>query len=120
MSDEHDDSFPSFNGMNRPAMVYGVPMVLGIFTALFIIASFFGGLFMGLGGYVSAILPSIGIIFLIFIKLICEDDPNALAFIKWRFRAIVLKIVQGNPVIYVTSNDKIRRVYNANRQFKKR
>ena len=120
MSEEDDDdSFPSFNGMNRPAMVYGVPMVLGIFTILFIIVSFFGGLLLGLNPYISAILPSVGFTFLLFIRIICEDDPNAFAFVKWRFKAISLKIIQGNPIIFVTSNNEKRRVLNASRQFKK-
>lgn len=118
MNNNDDNSFPSFNGMNRPAMVYGVPMVLGIFTALFIILSLFGGLYLKLG-FFSWILPSLGLLFLLFIKIICEDDPNALAFIKWRIRAILLRISQGNPVIHLSSNGAIRRVYNANRQFKK-
>lgn len=119
IDEEDDNSFPSFNGMNRPAMVYGVPMVLGIFTVLFILASFFGGLLIGLGIYISAILPTLGFAFLLFIKIICEDDPNAFAFVKWRLKAILLKIIQGNPIIFVTSNNEKRKVLNANRQFKK-
>lgn len=116
--DNEEDTFPSFNGMNRPAMAFGIPMVTGIFTALFIILSFFGGLSLNLGFY-SLFLPLLGVVFLIFLKVISEDDPNALAFIKWRFRAIFIKIFQGNAVIYLTSNDLNRRKYNANRQFKK-
>lgn len=113
-----DVVFPSFNGLNRPAMAFGIPMVIGIFTALFIILSFFGGLYFSLGFY-SLFLPSLGVIFLVFLKVICEDDPNALAFIKWRFRAILIRLFQGNAIIYLTSNDLNRRKYNANRQFKK-
>jgi len=120
MNEDDDDSFPSFNGMNRPAMVYGVPMVLGIFTVLFIIVSFFGGLLLKVGIYISAVLPSLGFAFLLFIRIICEDDPNAFAFVRWRLKAILLKIIQGNPIIFVTSNNENRKVLNANRQFKKR
>lgn len=113
-----EEEFPSFNGMNRPAMTYGVPMVLGIFTVLFIILSFFGGIYLKLG-YFSLALPTCGLFFLIFIKIICEDDPNALAFIKWRIKAIIT-IFKGNQVIHLSSNGcSSRKVYNANRQFKK-
>lgn len=115
---DDDNSFPSFNGLNRPAMVYGIPMVLGIFTALFIILSLFGGFYLNLG-YFAWILPSFGLMFLLFIKIICEDDPNALAFIKWRVRAYALMFSQSNPVIHLSSNGTSRKVYNANRQFKK-
>ncbi|NBI13682.1 conjugal transfer protein TraD [[Haemophilus] felis] len=119
MSDNNeDDSFPSFNGMNRPAMVYGVPMVLGIFTALFIVLSLFGGFYLKLG-YYAWILPSLGLMFLLFIKIISEDDPNALAFIRWRIRAYLIMLSQGNPIIHLSSNAVSRKVYNANRQFKK-
>ncbi|EGT80727.1 putative type IV secretion system, VirB3 / TrbD / AvhB [Haemophilus haemolyticus M21639] len=27
-----NESYPSFNGMNRPAMVFGVPMVAALFV----------------------------------------------------------------------------------------
>ncbi|MFQ0972232.1 VirB3 family type IV secretion system protein [Gilliamella sp. BG6] len=117
-NNDEDDSFPSFNGMNRPAMVYGIPMVMGIFTCLFIVLSLFAGFYAKLG-YFSWVAPLAGLFFLLFLKLICEDDPNALAFIKWRIRAVLLKISQGNSVIYLSSNDTKRKVYNANRQFKK-
>ncbi|WP_439295215.1 VirB3 family type IV secretion system protein [Lonepinella sp. BR2882] len=119
MSDlENEFSFPSFNGMNRPAMMYGVPMVLGIFTLLFIIVTLFGGMSLNLGVY-SLVLPTIGLLFLLFIKIICEDDPNALSFMKWRFKAILLKLQQGNPIIHLSTNGTDRKVYNANRKFKK-
>jgi type IV secretion system protein VirB3 len=118
MNGDDDDTFPSFNGMNRPAMVYGIPMVLGIFTALFIVLSLFAGFYAKLG-YFAWIAPLTGLFFLVFIKVVCEDDPNALAFIKWRIRAILLKISQGNSVIYLSSDDANRKVYHANRQFKK-
>lgn len=119
MSDNDDPSFPSFNGMNRPAMVYGIPMVLGIFTALFIVLSLFGGLYLELG-YLAWVLPILGVFFLVFVKVVCEDDPNAFSFIKWRIKAVRLRISQGNPIIHLSSNSSIRKVYNANRQFKKR
>ena len=107
-----NESYPSFNGMNRPAMVFGVPMVAALFVLCFMVVSGFLGSFLNWGFY-SLIL------YLFFLKIICEDDPNALAFIKWRLKAILIKQAQGNPVILLTSDSKKREVYNARRQFKK-
>lgn len=113
-----NESFPSFNGMNRPAMVMGTPMIPALFTLTLMIATAFLGGFLDWGVY-SFILPSIGAIYLLFLKIACEDDPNALAFIKWRIKAIFIKQGQGNPVILLTSDSQKREVYNARRQFKK-
>ncbi|OOF77868.1 hypothetical protein BKG96_07550 [Rodentibacter caecimuris] len=113
-----NESFPSFNGMNRPAMVLGVPMVAALFILSFMVATGFLGAFLNWGFY-SLILPALGAIYLLFLKIICEDDPNALAFIKWRLKAILIKQTQGNPVILLTSDSHKREVYNARRQFKK-
>ena len=84
------ESFPSFNGMNHPAMVFGVPMVAALFILCFMVVTGFLGNFLNWGFY-SLILPVLGAIYLFFLKIACEDDPNALAFIKWRIKAIFLK-----------------------------
>ena len=113
-----EQTFPAFNGMNRPAMVFGVPMVPALFILCFMVISGFLGSFLNWGFY-SFVLPAFGAIYLLFLKIICEDDPNALAFIKWRLKAILIKQIQGNPVILLTSESKKREAYNARRQFKK-
>lgn len=113
-----DESFPTFNGMNRPAMMFGVPMVAALLTLMFIIFTGFGGVFLNWGFY-SLILPAIGLSYLFFLKVICEDDPNALSFVRWRAKAVLLKQSQGNPVIYLTSESQKRDTYNARRFFKK-
>ena len=113
-----NESFPSFNGMNRPAMVFGVPMVAALCILCFMVVSGFLGSSLNWGFY-SLILPALGAIYLLFLKIVCEDDPNALAFIKWRAKAILIKQSQGNPVILLTSDSQKREVYNARRQFKK-
>ena len=73
---------------------------------------------MGLGKF-SLIAPSFGVIFLIAVKIICQDDPNAFAILKWKFKAIQLKLQQQNPIIYISSNGSKREAYNARRSFKK-
>lgn len=113
-----DEKFPSFNGLNRPAMMFGVPMVAALFTLIFMIITAFLGVMLGAGKY-SLILPFFGFCYLIFLKIICADDPNALAIVQYRLQARLLKISQGNPVIYLTSNSTKRDLYNARRQFKK-
>lgn len=115
---ELEKTFPSFNGMNRPAMVLGIPMVEANFVLCFVVFFGFLGSFLDWGKY-SLILPSFGGLYLLFLKIVCEDDPNATAFIKWRIKAVLLKWGQGNPVILLNSENKKREEYNARQRFKK-
>ena len=111
-----EEKYPSFNGMNRPAVVkvIGTPLMptlilggISVFSVM--IASFYE--------MTTYALP-IPIISLI----ACEDNPNALAQIKWQVRAFFVKLFQGNnKVICLSSDDDLKREkYNARRQFKKR
>lgn len=118
IENEEDYTFPTFNGMNRPAMMYGIPMMIGLIVLIYIVLSGFIGFQIGLGKF-SLIAPSLGVIFLIAVKIICQDDPNAFAILKWKFKAIQLKLQQQNPIIYISSNGSKREAYNARRSFKK-
>ncbi|MCQ9124681.1 VirB3 family type IV secretion system protein [Rodentibacter caecimuris] len=118
LENEEDYTFPTFNGMNRPAMMYGIPMMIGLIVMIYIVLTGFIGFQMGLGKF-ALIAPGLGVIFLIIVKVICQDDPNAFAILKWKFKAILLKLNQQNPIIYLSSNGKTREVYNARRSFKK-
>ena len=64
IENEEDYTFPTFNGMNRPAMMYGIPMMIGLIVLIYIVLSGFIGFQMGLGKF-SLIAPSFGVIFLI-------------------------------------------------------
>lgn len=99
-------------------MMYGIPMMIGLIVLIYIVLSGFIGFQMGLGKF-SLIAPSFGVIFLIAVKIICQDDPNAFAILKWKFKAIQLKLQQQNPIIYISSNSSKREAYNARRSFKK-
>ena len=49
IENEEDYTFPTFNGMNRPAMMYGIPMMIGLIVLIYIVLSGFIGFHMGLG-----------------------------------------------------------------------
>ena len=118
-----EEKYPSFNGMNRPAVVKVIctplmpTLILGgisVFSVM--IANFYE-----MTTYALPI-PIISFIYLFFLKIACEDNPNALAQIKWQVRAFFIKLFQGNnKVICLSSDDDLKREkYNARRQFKKR
>lgn len=81
------DKYPSYNGLSRVAMSWGVPLmaVVIIATACLLIAAV-AAFFLGVGGILFA---SVGIPFALYLKQICETDDQALRItlleIKYRF-----------------------------------
>ncbi|MDG2957044.1 conjugal transfer protein TraD [Bisgaard Taxon 10/6] len=116
-----EEKYPSFNGMNRPAVVkvIGTPLMptlilTGVSLFSVMIANFYEMTSIALP------IPIASFVYLFFLKIACEDNPNALAQIKWQVRAFFIKLFQGNKVICLSSDDDLRREkYNARRQFKK-
>jgi type IV secretion system protein VirB3 len=81
------DQYPSYNGLSRVAMFWGVPLmaIVVISTACLLIGAV-GAFFLGVGGILFA---SVGFPVLLYLKQICETDDQALRItlleIKCRF-----------------------------------
>lgn len=77
-------------------MVRGVPLMLLLscgFIATF--SGFIGVFFLGVFGLVFPLL--IGA-FLFIVKVICENDPNALRVVKLSFSGMLLKLKHGDMI----------------------
>jgi type IV secretion system protein VirB3 len=68
--------YPSYNGLSRVAMFWGVPLmaIVVIATACLLIGAI-AAAFLGVGGILFA---AIGFPFLLYLKQICETDDQAL------------------------------------------
>ncbi|MDE9544132.1 VirB3 family type IV secretion system protein [Xenorhabdus bovienii] len=96
-NEELKDIYLTYNGLNRPALVMGVPIIL--LLSLFgigLITAMVGVYFLGLIGFIPA-----GICFLciMIIRLLTESDSNALKVISFKLKGFVLKA--GNPVLRI-------------------
>lgn len=90
------DSYYTYNGLNRPAMVRGVPFMLLLtcgFLAIF--TGFLGIYFLGAFGLVFPVLIAA---FLFAVKIICENDPNALRVVKLSLSGMLLKLKHGDSI----------------------
>lgn len=96
-----DDEYLTYNGLNRPATIMGgIPIVLAfslmgiaLFSLLILIRPF------GWYGIIPAVIC--GLIMLV-VKVINEDDPNALKFVYLKFHGWIVR--KGKPVLQVRGN----------------
>lgn len=89
--------YATYNGLNRPAMVKGVPLLLLLAVGFFAI---FGGFlaiyFYGAKGFS---LPVISGFFLFAVRSVCENDPNALEVIKLNLKGKKMQLLHGETII---------------------
>lgn len=108
------NEYPSYNGLARNAMIFGVPLLPAIFTFIFfVLATLFLTMVMGPGGLLLA-LPAIPIF--LFMRTICETDDQALRIIGlelyWfmhRFRSHIPKTLTMTPIKYGRVTDVYKR-----------
>ena len=101
MDENEKKVFATYNGLNRPAMVMGVPLLL--LLAVGFLAVFGGFTAMYFWGISGLLVPALCFLFLFIIRLICENDPNALRVLKLRFKGIMLKVKHRDTVIGFSS-----------------
>lgn len=90
MDDFEKTSYATYNGMNRPALVMGMPIffVLGMMIVAVLILF---TVFPNYGMFPTIIIMGfLGLICFV-VKLVCENDPNAIGVIKWRLRGFLLR-----------------------------
>ncbi|TAM00358.1 MAG: type IV secretion system protein VirB3 [Paraburkholderia sp.] len=84
--------YPSFGGMNRIAMIGGVPLFPALIVACSsLMSSMFGGFVLGPGGL---LIGTAGVPVFLFLRHVCETDDQALRlfwleFLCWLERRIV-------------------------------
>ncbi|WGM03939.1 VirB3 family type IV secretion system protein [Arsenophonus nasoniae] len=86
---ELERQYLSFNGFNRPALIMGVPLMLLLPLLMVTMLSTFTLVhFFGLVGGIPILIAGI-IIFLV--RILTENDPNALAVLKCRLKGVVVR-----------------------------
>lgn len=89
MTDERNQ-YATYNGLNRPAMVMGVPLMLLLFSGFVAVFGGFGAIY--LFGAKGLIVPSVLFLFLFIVRLFCDSDPNALRVLHLQFKGFLLKV----------------------------
>ncbi|WP_323085857.1 VirB3 family type IV secretion system protein [Providencia alcalifaciens] len=96
-NEELKDLYLTYNGLNRPALVMGVPILLLLALGLFsLITAFVGIRAFGLVGIIPA---GVCFLFVLIIRSLTESDPNALKVIAFKFKGFALKL--GSPVLRI-------------------
>lgn len=91
------DQYATYNGLNRPAMAMGIPLMLLLLLGFIGVFGTFLCLFMfGAKGFVFT-----AFIFLVTfaLKLICEKDPNALDVVKMNMKGWFINLRQNIAVM---------------------
>lgn len=104
MNDDDDatmNTYITYNGFNRPAMIRGIPLMILIFSMM--IAFFGGTISVYYFGAQGLMVPALLIPFLFTVKLVCEDDPNAMRSLLMNMQALVLKLKHKGKVVHFYS-----------------
>jgi type IV secretion system protein VirB3 len=91
--------YKSFNGLGRPPMTWGVPYMAGLFIMC---ASMLPGLFLGVFIHPAGWLftPVVGIPLVIYVRILCETDTQALRILRVEIKWAILKRMGGNSQFY--------------------
>lgn len=89
--------YATYNGLNRPAMYMGVPLILLLSTGFLAVFGGFGAIF--LWGFAGLFLPGMAGLFLFFVRMLCESDPNALRVIRLVAEGVILKIKHQDKIV---------------------
>ena len=96
--------FLSYNGLNRPAMVMGVPLMLFLSVGFLAVFGGFGCMFMW--GISGLIFPALCFLFLFIVRIICENDPNALSVMNLQLKGYFLKVIHRDSIIGFSSVER--------------
>lgn len=89
MSRDERTLYPSFGGLNRTAMVWGIPMLPGMLVVgVSLIAGLIAGVLLGPGGFLLALA---GVPVLMFFKFQCVTDDQALRIMGFEFMCWVMR-----------------------------
>lgn len=98
------EGYCSFNFINKPAMIIGIPF--GIFMCgIFLLLISFFGLFFTVGLIAALVAVALIVLAMTVIKLLCENDPNALKFLKYRLKGYFHKKKYKGKFYYSSVND---------------
>lgn len=85
---ELEKEYFTYNGLNRPSVIFGVPILVFLSCLVISVLSVF---LLKYIGFFALIPVFICFISCIFIRVITEDDPNALPFVTLKLKGFLLK-----------------------------
>lgn len=85
------EKFSSFNGFSRPALAFGVPIVFFSICIVVMLISFFLGIILA-GILYACIIPLIIAGLLFYIRLITEQNINALELLQLNLKSIIFRL----------------------------
>lgn len=112
-----DPEYASYNGLNRPALIRGIPLMPALACAFFMVIFGFAALYAW--GIVGLVVPLFFAIPLLIMKVLCADDPNALSLFRWSFQGSILRIKQKKSVLVFVTGSNHAGKKNAYQIFKK-
>ncbi|ENO8530929.1 VirB3 family type IV secretion system protein [Escherichia coli] len=104
MNEDDKSQYATYNGLNRPAMVMGVPLLL--LLAVGFIAVFCGFAAIYFWGGVGLIIPALCFLFLFIVRLFCDSDPNALRVLRLQLKGFMLKLKHQDTVTGFSSVER--------------
>lgn len=96
-SDELQAEYLAYNGLNRPALVMGVPLM--ILLPILFVAMFSGFILSNIFGLVGLVPAGFCLLSIIVLRAMTEHDPNAISVAIFRGRGLLLK--KGKAVIAI-------------------
>lgn len=89
--------YATYNGLNRPAMIMGVPLLLLLAVGFFAVFGGYAAIYIyGVKGFS---VPVIAGFCLFAVRTACENDPNALEVIKLNLKGKRLQLLHGENII---------------------
>lgn len=101
--EENNFSFSTYNSLNRPAMQFGIPLMLLLGLAFFTLIFVCIGYIILRGFGILVILLLSGIVF-IALREVCKNDPNALNSIFCKLKSYYLILTKGKKGVIAFSN----------------
>lgn len=118
MEENKKVEYITYNGFNRPALVFGVPLLLLVGLGMFALVGFFGMIIL-FDFFKALIIPFLVGIILFIVRAMCETDPNAMRVAKLRLKGLLKKFSQGNSIISFHSGNEFTRLKYEKYRFKK-
>ena len=110
MEDKAIKDFASLNGLGRPAMIGGIPLKVGLFIIVIMVAiSFIAQIFIGIMGFLTLVFA---IPILLGIKAMTATDDQALRILWFEVKFLIKKLFAGKQVyggkFYIVSSNNLK------------
>lgn len=93
----------SFNAMSRKPQVFGIPMMILVFSGIFIVLSAIAGALF-FEDVRALFFPLLGIAWLFIVRLVSVNDSRAMEKLSWRLKGLIYLFKCRSSVASFSSN----------------